>query len=106
LRFAGKAFFVELEEISASAIASDSVDYLANLDMEIVVSENVEAELKRLHENHKDLLILLSPRNWGSVDEHWRNLPSVKPIEFRVRSDAWPNLAETLGMTLGSLSMA
>ena len=104
--FAGKVFFVELEEVSASDIASDSADYLAKLEMEIVVSENVEAELKRLHENHKDLLILLSPRNWGSVDEHWRNLPSVKPIEYRVRSDAWPNLAKTLGMTLGSLSMA
>ncbi len=103
--FAGKVFFVELEEISASNIASDSADYLANLEMEIVVSENIEAEIERLHENHNNPLILLSPRNWGSVDEHWRNLPSVKPIEFRVRSDAWPNLAETLGMTLGSLSM-
>jgi len=97
----GPVFFVENENVSATDIAADFSTYLDHTRLEIVVTNEIESMLEKLTHNHKDPLILLSPRNWGAVAEKWRNQRFIKPVEFRICPNAWPELAESLGVALG-----
>jgi DNA-binding transcriptional regulator YhcF (GntR family) len=48
-------------------------------------------------------LALLSPRLSGVAPESLRTDPRVLEVEFRVRPDAWPSLADALGLPLGAV---
>ena len=46
-------------------------------------------------------LVLLAPRLWGELAPRWRAHPQVAQAAFRVRADAWPAVADALGLPLG-----
>ena len=49
----------------------------------------------------KGSVALLSPRVWGAVDQSWREHPQVRQITFRIREEAWPVVADAIGLPLG-----
>ncbi len=99
----GLIYFLEIEDVQASQISRDSQSILNSFNLETRVVSDVPAAMKQIFSDDPDAVILLSPRLWGSVSEHWRNHPSVKLVEFKICASAWQTIADRAGLPLGDI---
>ena len=97
------ALVFETDETEAENIRAD-VEALGGIPpLEIRVTDDIEATLAELYPPTKvDPLALLSPRLWGTISPTWRRHPSVRQITFRIRAEAWPAIADAIGLPLGA----
>ena len=97
------ALVFETDETEAENIRAD-VEALGGIPpLEIRVTDDIEATLAELYPSTKvDPLALLSPRLWGIISPTWRRHPSVRQITFRIRAEAWPAIADAIGLPLGA----
>jgi len=49
------------------------------------------------------VLAALSPRVWGDAPARWRDHPDVALIRFSIADDAWPRVADAIGLPLGDV---
>ena len=96
----GEAVLFESDETEARNILADVRAIGVPLALSYEVVEDVDAALASFDGDGR--LALLSPRLWGAVDPSWRDHPSVFQVAFQVSEDAWPAIADTIGLPLGS----
>ncbi len=99
---------LETEKEMAEAVADDARGVLQSHSVESMVTDNIQKALSDiLLSDEKDRpdnpTILLSPRDWGSIDQKWREHPRVRAVEYQIRSEAWELIADVVGMPLGTL---
>ena len=107
----GKVVFLETERQMAEDITDDVQKLLTGMPVSKFIVMTVENIPKTLHKLLGDTTrrrehrttVLLSPRDWGSLDDAWRNHPGVGVITYSIREHAWNAIAEFLGMPLGPL---
>lgn len=103
---AERAILFESDETEARNILADVASLEPPLELvHEVVSDADEALEALLGRGRRDApLALLSPRLYGAVEPRWREHPRVREVAFRVRTDAWPAVADAIGLPLGSLT--
>ena len=104
----GPVVLLETEKQMAQDITDDARELMSNLPITAVTVESIPVALRNLlkgsyQQGDQATTVLLSPRDWGSLDETWRNHPKVKVVSFSIRETAWHSLAEFVGMPLGPL---
>ncbi len=100
-----RGVLLELDEVDAGNILEDVQRLGLPLELEARSAPDVEPELVDIleAETAHEVVVLLSPRVWGSVDRRWREHPRVRQVVFRVREQAWPAIADAIGLPLGVL---
>jgi DNA-binding transcriptional regulator YhcF (GntR family) len=100
-----RVVLLEAEETMARHIALDAMSILRGLAIDIEVVSDVNRRLESYINRHQKGLshqtVLLTPRHWGGVPEQWRSLPFIRPVGFSLADDAWPLIADALGLPLG-----
>jgi len=99
---------LETQKQMAMAVADDAKKVLKSHSVESIVTENVHnslSEILRSNDKSKNenTTILLSPRDWGSIDNKWREHPKVQVVQYQIQSEAWELIADVVGMPLGTL---
>lgn len=95
---------MESEENMAEHIAEDLKRLLGGAGIRVVLVAGTGRDLdRRLSDKPDDEapVTLLSPRLWGSLDPEHRSDPRIHQVTFRVRDEAWPRVAEAIGLPLG-----
>lgn len=101
---AGELVLLESEENMAEHIAEDLKRVLGGVRIRTVLVAGPGPDLERQLGHEPDEggpVTLLSPRLWGSLDPDLRSGPQIRQVTFRVRDDAWPRVAEAIGLPLG-----
>lgn len=103
-----KFILLETEEQMALAIADDVREILKNHSVESIVADNIDTTLSTILQpnrdgKYKNTTILLSPRDWGSIDNKWREHPKVQVVQYQIQSEVWELIADVVGMPLGIL---
>lgn len=101
---AGELVLLESEENMAEHIAEDLKRLLGGAGIRIVLVAGSGSDLERRlggEPGGGGPVTLLSPRLWGSLDPERRSDPRIRQVTFRVRDDAWPRVAEAVGLPLG-----
>lgn len=92
----------ESDEEEAHVIRDDVRALGLALPMKIQVTHDLEDALGRWEKRATSKSVaLISPRLWGKLAASWRDHPRVRPIEFSIRADAWPKIADAIGLPLG-----
>jgi len=104
----GPIVLLETERQMALDISDDARGLVSRLPISTMAVDSVPAALHEilgkghLH-RHRGTTVLLSPRDWGFLDEKWRKHPRVQVISFSICESAWDSIAEFLGMPIGPL---
>ncbi|MGD8605062.1 MAG: GntR family transcriptional regulator [Anaerolineales bacterium] len=104
----GPVILLETERQMARDIAFDAQQITRHVPIETITVDDVEKSLSRvLGEGSSgaahETTVLLSPRDWGKLNNEWRTHPNVRVITFRICESAWNIVAEFLGMPIGPL---
>jgi len=99
---------LETEQQTARTVADDAGRILNCPPLEIKITSNIHATLTEMLEssssaNMPETLALVSPREWSSIDQKWRDHPNVQLVPFQIREEAWELIADVVGMPLGAL---
>lgn len=97
------AVLLESDAVEAEAILEDVRVLGFGLPVEARVVEDVESTVAELAADAR-LLVLLSPRLWGRVGPGVSERPNVRQVVFRIAEEAWPRIADALGLPLGALA--
>lgn len=97
-----EALVFETDATEAHDILDDVCRLVGAPALRTRVVGDVERSLATLFASGERSLALLSPRLWGRVDPRWRSHPRVRQIVFRVRAEAWPRIADAIGLPLGA----
>jgi hypothetical protein len=105
---AGRVVFLETEQQMAKDISDDARQLMNDMPISTMTVDSITDSLQRLLRHPSDDSkpppnILLSPRDWGRLDDEWRDHPRVKPVAFSICESAWDTIAEFLGMPIGPL---
>jgi DNA-binding transcriptional regulator YhcF (GntR family) len=104
---AREARVLALDEDTARHIAEDFESITASDDLEFTCAsadpEEIDEAVSRVHSDGDGRVILLSPTLWDSASEESRSSPWVFPVDYRIREDAWPAVADGIGLPLGAL---
>lgn len=102
----GEVVIIELDETEARHIQRDLHKLDQSLNSRIEVTEDIEGALEAMFsDGDSDVsgLAMLSPRVWGVVEERWHKHRGVALIEFSIVEDAWPGIADAIGLPLGDV---
>ena len=96
------------EQQTARTVADDAGKILDCPPLEIKITSNIHATLTEMLEssgsaNVPEIFALVSPHEWSSIDQKWRDHPNVQLVPFRIREEAWELIADVVGMPLGAL---
>ncbi len=99
---------LETEQQTARTVAEDAGKILECPPLEIKITSNIHATLTEMLEssnsaNVPETFALVSPREWSSLNQKWRNHPNVQLVPFQIREEAWELIADAVGMPLGAL---
>jgi len=102
----GPLVFLETERQMAQDITDDVRELLADMPISTMIVDSIPIALDEFLANrspHRDRVttVLLSPRDWGSLDEKRRNHPDVKVVSFSICDGSWDSIAEFVGMPIG-----
>ncbi len=98
-----EALLLDRDAAEAADIAAD----LARIGLAVPVSSLGVPEAGAFLAGQADApgaegtLFLLAPRLWGGVDGRWQVHPRVRQAAFRVPAEAWPAVADGVGLPLG-----
>ncbi|MHC4470252.1 MAG: GntR family transcriptional regulator [Planctomycetota bacterium] len=105
---AREALFLALDEDTARHVAEDFESLSAAHRLEVGVGsatpEEIDAVVTRESAGGDRRVLLLSPTLWDAVSEEPRSSPWVFPVDYRIREDAWPAVADGIGLPLGALA--
>ncbi|MDH4156175.1 MAG: winged helix-turn-helix domain-containing protein [candidate division Zixibacteria bacterium] len=99
---------LEKEQQTARTVAEDAGRILNCPPLEIRITSNVDAALTDILESSRssevpESFVLVSPHEWNSIDQKWRDHPNVRLVPFRIRDEAWDLIADMVGMPMGAL---
>jgi DNA-binding transcriptional regulator YhcF (GntR family) len=99
---------LETEQQTARTVANDAGRILNCPPLEIKITSNIHATLTEMLESPGSAevpktFVLVSPREWSSIDRKWKDHPNVQLVPFRIREEAWDLIADVVGMPLGAL---
>lgn len=99
---------LEKEQQTARTVAEDAGRILDCPPLEIKMTSNIHAALTEMLESPRSAempgtFVLVSPHEWCSIDQRWRDHPNVQLVPFRIREEAWDLIADVVGMPLGAL---
>lgn len=97
---------LEYDETEGESIQRDIRQLDGQLRTRVLVVSDVNASLAELcvaGAMREGVMPALSPRVWRDAEECWRQDARVVLIEFLIRSDAWPRLADAIGLPLGDV---
>jgi hypothetical protein len=99
---------LETEQQTARTVADDAGRILDCPPLEIKITSNIHAALTEMLESSistegPGTFALVSPREWSSIDQKWRDHPNVQLVPFQIREEAWDLIADVVGMPLGAL---
>ncbi len=96
---------VESEEQMAAAVANDAEKLLRKDSVRSMITDDIAGALTEIlsPDDKADTTVLLSPRDWGSIDMEWRDHPRVQVVPYEICSEAWGLIADVVGMPLGTL---
>jgi hypothetical protein len=99
---------LETEQQTARTVADDAGRILDCPPLEIKITSNIHATLTEMLESSISAEVpgtfaLVSPREWNSIDQKWRDHPNVQLVPFQIREEAWDLIADVVGMPLGAL---
>ena len=99
---------LETEQQTARTVADDAGRILNRPPLEIRITGNIHATLNEMLESPRSAempgtFVLVSPHEWTSIDQKWRDHPNVQLVPFRIREEAWDLIADVVGMPLGPL---
>jgi len=99
---------LETEQQTARTVADDAGRILNRPPLEIKITSNIQATLTEMLESPRSAevpgtFVLVSPHEWSSIDQKWRDHPNVQLVPFRIREEAWNLIADVVGMPLGAL---
>lgn len=74
------------------------------LKLQSKVIDDLEENVQSWIENSKPSQIaLLSPRLWGRLPSDLKDSKRLREVTFRICEDAWPSIADSIGLPLGVL---
>lgn len=99
---------LETEQQTARTVADDAGRILNCPPLEIKITGDIHAALTDMLESPgfaevPESFVLVSPHEWSSIDQRWRNHPNVHLVPFRIREEAWDLIADVMGIPLGAL---
>ncbi len=101
----GEMLLLERESQMATHIAEDAARLVPGVKVRTLITDEPEralaAALSQGTPQKGAPTLFLSPRVWGNLQEPWREHPGVQPMTFRIPENAWPQVADALGMPLG-----
>jgi hypothetical protein len=106
---AGQAvILLEREQETAGTIAEDAGRILNRPPLEIRVAHDMHSTLAELldspgSQGAPPTAVFVSPHEWVTMDQAWRNHPHVHLLPFQIREEAWDLIADVVGMPLGTL---
>jgi len=97
---------LEAEQQTARTVADDAGKILNRSPLEIKITSNIHATLTEMFESPRSAemsgtFVLVSPHEWSSIDQKWRDHPNVYLVPFQIREEAWDLIANVVGMPLG-----
>jgi len=100
-----EAIVFESDDEEAHVIRDDVRALGLDLPLKVHVASEPESALAawKKKDARRRSVALVSPRLWGGLAAPWRDQARVVPIEFRIREDAWPEVADAIGLPLGAL---
>lgn len=98
-----EAVLVDPDPDEAESILADVRAVGLDLPCRTRVGKDLDA-LAREEAADPGRLVLLAPREWGALGDGTRALANVRRIEFRIAAGAWAEIAEVLGMPLGTVA--
>jgi DNA-binding transcriptional regulator YhcF (GntR family) len=100
-----EAIVFESDDEEAHVIRDDVQAIGLELPLKVQVAHELEKALEawRKKDARGRSVALVSPRLWGTLTPSWRDQARVLPIEFRIREEAWPKIADAIGLPLGAL---
>ena len=110
-RLSGRLVVLGIDLRTIEEIAADVRNLVDPERLELVLEE---APLDGLDEAVRDHLyddgapgeqpeVLLSPSLWETAPDNWREHPRVHPVEYEIHAEAWPQVADALGLPLGDM---
>jgi DNA-binding transcriptional regulator YhcF (GntR family) len=110
-RLHGRLVVLGIDLRTVEEIAADVETLIDRESLDLVMDET---SLDGLDEAVRDHLydenapgeqpeVLLSPSLWEAAPENWRAHPRVHPVEYEIHEDAWPQVADALGLPLGEM---
>lgn len=95
----------ESDDEEAHVIRDDVRALGLALPLKVQVVRELESALEawKKKDARRRSVALVSPRLWGGLSAAWRDQARVLPIEFRIREEAWPKIADAVGLPLGGL---
>jgi DNA-binding transcriptional regulator YhcF (GntR family) len=99
---------LETEQQTARTVADDAGRILNCPPLDIKITSDIHADLTdmlaSLHSAEvPELFVLVSPHEWSSIDQRWRDHPNVQLVPFQIREEAWDLIADVVGMPFGAL---
>ncbi len=99
---------LEKEQQTAHTVADDAGRILNCPPLDIKITSDIQAALTDMFESPHaaeltDSFVLVSPHEWNSIDQRWRDHPNVQLVPFRIRAEAWELIADVVGIPLGAL---
>jgi DNA-binding transcriptional regulator YhcF (GntR family) len=100
-----EAIVFESDDEEAHVIRDDVRALGLDLPLKVQVARELESALAswKKKDTRRRTVALVSPRLWGGLTASWRDQPRVVPIEFHIREEAWPKIADAIGLPLGEL---
>jgi DNA-binding transcriptional regulator YhcF (GntR family) len=99
-----EAVLIESDPVEAEHMREDvlALGLEVPLQAHVVDPESLAGAVEELA-NDDARLVLLSPRMWGRLPALARARPNVREVRFQVAEQAWPTVADALGMPLGDV---
>jgi DNA-binding transcriptional regulator YhcF (GntR family) len=101
--------FLETEGQMAQDISDDARQIMNDMPISTMTVECIADSLSELlgqpspNDTDEGVTVMLSPRDWGRLDDKWRGHPHVRRVAFSICESAWDTIAEFLGMPIGPL---
>ena len=104
----GPIVFLETEEQMARDIVHDAQQFMNDLPISTLVIGDIDRSLSEIlgeksTNQGQATTVLLSPRDWGNLNEELRSHPNVSVVTFSICESAWNMIAEFLGLPIGPL---
>jgi len=104
----GPVIFLETEKQMAQDITGDAQQLLSDMPISTMTVDSIPVALHEIfgevtpHPNQASI-VLLSPRDWGSLNDEWRSHPNVHVVSYSICESSWDSIAEFVGMPIGPL---
>jgi hypothetical protein len=99
---------LEKEQETAGTVAEDAGRILNRPPLEIRIADQIHSALAEVlgSGDSRDVsktVVFVSPHEWGTIHQQWRDHPNVHLMPFQIREEAWDLIADVVGMPLGTL---